>query len=62
MHQANRARRWDLGCRFGCVIYRDGLKSKPEKVAPSEVSKAELALDLAGWKPALLEGGIDAFL
>jgi len=47
---------------LGCVVYREGLKAKPEKLAPSELSKVELALDLAGWKPALLDEGTDAFL
>jgi len=31
-------------------------ETKPEKFAVPEVSKVELALDLAGWKPALLDG------
>jgi len=36
---------------------------QPEKLAPSELWTVELALDLAGWKPALLDGrGPDAFL
>ena len=38
------------------------LALQPEKFAPPELSKVELALDLAGWKPALLDGGTDAFL
>ena len=29
----------------------------PEKFAPPEFLKVELALDLAGWKPALLVWG-----
>ena len=33
---------------------RRGPEAKPEKLAPSELSKVELALELAGWKPALL--------
>jgi len=28
----------------------------------AKLQKVELALDLAGWKPALLDGGTDAFL
>jgi len=47
---------------FGCVVYREGLKAKPEKLAPPELWLVELALALAGWKPALLDGGTDAFL
>ena len=34
-----------------------GPEAKPEKLAPSELWRVELALDLAGWKPALLDGG-----
>jgi len=34
----------------------------PGKLAAPELSKVELALELAGWKPALLDGGTDAFL
>ena len=41
---------------FGCVVYCEGLKAKPEKLAPPELWLVELALDLAGWKPALLMG------
>ena len=47
---------------FGCVVYREGLKAKPEKLAPPELWLVELALALAGWKPALLDGRTDAFL
>ena len=32
------------------------------RLASSELWTVELALDLAGWKPALLDGGTDAFL
>ena len=41
---------------FGCVVYGEGLKQSQR---PWTV---ELALDLAGWKPALLDGGNDPFL
>jgi len=41
---------------------RLGREAKREKLPPSELSKVELALDLAGWKPALLDGGTDTFL
>ena len=47
---------------FGCVGYGEGLKAKPGKLAPPELWLVEPALDLAGWKPALLDGGTDAFL
>ena len=47
---------------FGCVVYGEGPDAKPEKLAPPELSKVELALDVAGWKPALLDGGTDGFL
>jgi len=30
-------------------------EAKQEKLAPAELWTVELALDLAGWKPALLE-------
>jgi len=33
--------------------------SKPENFARSELSRVELAVDLAGWKPALPDGGTD---
>jgi len=33
--------------------------AKPEKLAASGLLKVELALDLAGWKPALLDGATD---
>ena len=42
---------------FGCVVYGEEPEAKPEKLAPCELSTVELALDLAGWKPALLDGG-----
>jgi len=47
---------------FGCVGYGEGLKAKPGKLAPPELWLVEPALDSAGWKPALLDGGTDAFL
>jgi len=42
---------------YGWAVIRRGPEAKPEKLAPSELWKVELALDLAGWKPALLDGG-----
>ena len=43
---------------FSAVSYTARAEAKPEKVAPSELLKVELALGLAGWKPALLDGGL----
>jgi len=37
-------------------------ETKAEKFDAPEVWTVELALDLAGWKPALLDAGTGAFL
>ena len=47
---------------FGRVVYGEGPEAKPEKLAPSGLWTVELALDLAGWKPALLDGGTGGLL
>ena len=47
---------------FGCVCISRGPEARAEKFALPELWTVELALDLAGWKPALLEGETDAFL
>jgi len=47
---------------FGWVLYGEGLKQSRRKSPPFERWTVELALDLAGWKPALLDGGTDGFL